>query len=82
MRGHRKMYRHVVIDENNCYLQLILWRLSLNQPHSSYRLCTGTCGENPVSFSATRRIKILIYNVENYDPRIATLLRKIFMLRT
>ena len=55
-----KMYRQIAINPCHRNYQIILWRSSINQPVSAYRLNTVTYGQSCSPFLALRAIDELI----------------------
>ncbi|XP_054259891.1 uncharacterized protein LOC128984578 [Macrosteles quadrilineatus] len=54
-----KMYRQVLVDENDCKFQQILWRTNSYEPVKIYKLKTVTYGTSSAPFLATRCLKQL-----------------------
>lgn len=53
-----KMYRQVVVQNNQRDLELILWRPNKNQPINCYKLNTVTYGTASTSFLAAKQLAI------------------------
>ncbi|XP_018394988.1 PREDICTED: uncharacterized protein LOC108773621 [Cyphomyrmex costatus] len=64
-----KMYRQVLITENQVALQRIVWRDTPNEDIKTYELMTLTYGTAPASFLATKVIQRLAELEENQFPR-------------
>lgn len=52
-----KMYRQILVNENDQPYQGIIWRENQSQPLNTYQLCTLTYSTAPAAFLATRCIQ-------------------------
>jgi hypothetical protein len=72
-----KMYRQIVVRPQDRDLQRILWRYSSEGPIQEYRLTTVTYGTSSAPFLATRCLKKLADDEQQY-PRAAQVLNNDF----
>ena len=63
-----KMYRQVAIEPRDRNFLRILWRYSLDEPISTYRLTTVTYGTKPASFLAIRALQQVVYDNQLIYP--------------
>lgn len=75
-----KMYRQVLIQDNQRDLQLILWRPNKNQPINSYKLNTVTYGTASASFLAVRCLKQLAIDNQIAYPYISNIIETDFYM--
>ncbi|RYE27129.1 MAG: hypothetical protein EOP45_02210 [Sphingobacteriaceae bacterium] len=66
-----KMYRQILIDDDQTNLQCIVWRDSTNEPIRSYRLKTVTYGTANAPYLAIRAIRQLAFDTANEYPEIS-----------
>lgn len=75
-----KMYRQVLINENDRSFQRILWRDSPDKPLIHFALNTVTYGTVPASFLATRVLKQLAVECAEQSPEVSqSILRDFYM---
>lgn len=75
-----KMYRQILINENQRDLQRIFWRESSEERLKEYRLNTLTYGTSPASFISTRCLHELAYqNSEKYPDASKIILRDFYV---
>jgi len=75
-----KMYRQMLINENDRSFQRILWRDSPDKPLLHFALNTVTYGTVPASFLATRVLKELVVECAEQSPEISqSILRDFYM---
>ncbi|GFW17540.1 integrase catalytic domain-containing protein [Trichonephila clavipes] len=53
------MYRQILVDPNQRYLQRIMWKTSADAPAKTYKQATVTYGTVSAPFLATRTLKVL-----------------------
>lgn len=75
-----KMYRQVLMDENQTSLQRIVWRNQPTESIKTYELLTLTYGNAPASFLATRVIQKLANLEERQFPKGALITRRNFYM--
>jgi len=73
----KMMYRQIVVYPQDRDLQRILWKYSSEEPIQEYRLTTVTYGTSSAPFLATRCLKKLADDKEQY-PRSAQVLSNVF----
>lgn len=73
-----KMYRQVLIAQQDSAFQKILYRFDRNQPVQTYRLKTVTYGLSPSSFLATRTLMQLAEDEGDNYPKAKPVLQKDF----
>jgi len=66
-----KMYRQVLIAEEDRIFQLILWRAECNKPLEIYQLNTVSYGTSPAPFLAIRCLNELANNYKHIFPNSA-----------
>lgn len=71
-----KMYRQILVKEEQQNLQRIIWRENETDPLMVYKLRTVTYGTGPASFLATRCLKQIA--LENEKPEISKIISRIF----
>ncbi|XP_030758319.1 uncharacterized protein LOC115884018 [Sitophilus oryzae] len=75
-----KMYRQVLIKENQRDLQRILWRFDTSDPIGVYRLNTITYGTGPAAYLAVRCLTQLAHDyVDVYPIASQVILRDFYM---
>lgn len=70
-----KMYRQILLDEDQIDLQRIVWRESSNEPFRDYVLKTIVYGTADAPYLATRTLKQLAMDIENVYPIAAKIIR-------
>ncbi|XP_025995820.2 uncharacterized protein LOC105202869 [Solenopsis invicta] len=75
-----KMYRQILITDDQTALQRIVWRDDPNQELKTYELLTLTYGTAPASFLATKVIYQLAELEENRFPKGAAIARRDFYM--
>jgi hypothetical protein len=75
-----KMYRQVLLHQDDIVLQRILWRSSQDNPVQLYELLTVTYGLAPSSFLATRVLRQLADDEGGAYPLAGPALRKNFYI--
>jgi hypothetical protein len=75
-----KMYRQILIDPDDKYCQLILWRNNATEPVNTYALTTLTYGTKPASFIATRCLKELAEINSHKYPRACEIINNNFYM--
>lgn len=73
-----KMYRQILVDQDQRSLQLILWRSNPESDIKIYQLNTLTYGTAPAAFLATRCLKEISIQCEKSDPEISKIIRNDF----
>ncbi|XP_045451260.1 uncharacterized protein LOC123660203 [Melitaea cinxia] len=73
-----KMYRQVLVEEQQRHLQLILWRDDPSQPLGIYRLNTVTYGTASAPFLSIRCLKQL--GTESADPDVQRIIKEDFFV--
>ncbi|XP_049300463.1 uncharacterized protein LOC125774090 [Anopheles funestus] len=66
-----KMYRQVLVAEEDSWLQCILWRANPKEPLRAYRLLTVTYGEAASSYLACRSLNEVGERLKSTNPKIA-----------
>lgn len=75
-----KMYRQILIQEDQRHLQCILWRENFEQPLKVYQLNTVTYGTASAAYLAIRCLQqVGIENKEQYPEASATILRDFYV---
>ncbi|XP_031635623.1 uncharacterized protein LOC116348696, partial [Contarinia nasturtii] len=69
-----KMYRQILVNEDDRKFQKILWRESPDQPISEYQLKTVTYGTSIAPFLATRTTKQMALDNMNEFPQAAQII--------
>jgi len=75
-----KMYRQILLEDNQTALQRIVWRDNPNEEIRTYELLTLTYGTAPASFLATKVIQQLADLEENQFPKGAVVARRDFYM--
>lgn len=75
-----KMFRQILVRENDQHLQRIIWRASPQDPLVDYQLTTVTYGTKAAPFLAMRTLQQLADDDANMFPRAAEALRKSFYM--
>lgn len=75
-----KMYRQILIADEQTPLQRIMWRDEPTEKIKTYELVTLTYGTAPASFIATKTIHQLAELEENQFPKGAIIARKDFYM--
>ncbi|XP_058811085.1 uncharacterized protein LOC131675982 [Topomyia yanbarensis] len=73
-----KMYRQILIADQDTWLQCILWRDSPEKPLKAYRLMTVTYGEASSSFLACRVLREAAEKYREINPNIANIIQQSF----
>ncbi|GBN10081.1 hypothetical protein AVEN_211738-1 [Araneus ventricosus] len=71
----KKMYRQILIDQNQRDLQRIVWKTSADASVKVYKLSTVTYGTFSAPFSATRTLKALADEGRKVFPKAEELLK-------
>ncbi|XP_055632402.1 uncharacterized protein LOC129772899 [Toxorhynchites rutilus septentrionalis] len=66
-----KMFRQIIMDENDMSFQSILWRTNTEEEIGTYELSTVTYGTKPAPFLATRTLKQLAVDEQTNFPQAA-----------
>ncbi|XP_062557384.1 uncharacterized protein LOC134222257 [Armigeres subalbatus] len=75
-----KMYRQILIHDDDKPLQRILWRFDPSDPIAVYELQTVTYGLSPSSFLATRVLKQLVLDLgEKYEHAASSVEEDFYM---
>ncbi|XP_035232906.1 uncharacterized protein LOC118204716 [Stegodyphus dumicola] len=74
-----KMYRQVLVSDEDRNYQQILWRFNPNEEIRTYKLNTVTYGLAPASFLATRCIKQIALDYSQNSAVSHTLLHDVYM---
>ncbi|KAL0892639.1 hypothetical protein ABMA27_014364 [Loxostege sticticalis] len=75
-----KMYRMILVHENDQHLQKIIWRDSPQNPLQEYQLCTLTYGTKAAPFLALRTMKQLAKDeAEKYPLAAQVLLNNVYV---
>ncbi|XP_055918591.1 uncharacterized protein LOC129950692 [Eupeodes corollae] len=70
-----KMYRQILVNDDNTNYQRIVCREDVNQEPIDYRLLTLTYGTAPASFIATRVLKQIVINGSTKYPQASNSLK-------
>ncbi|XP_058827744.1 uncharacterized protein LOC131687664 [Topomyia yanbarensis] len=73
-----KMYRLILITDQDTWLQCILWRYSPEKSLKAYRLMTVTYGEASSSFLACRELHEVAEKYREINPNIANIIQQSF----
>lgn len=73
-----KMYRQILVNDDQRDLQRILWRENLNEPVTHYRLNTVTYGTASASFLAIRTLHQLAYENSEAYPEASKIILEDF----
>ncbi|XP_058816720.1 uncharacterized protein LOC131679999 [Topomyia yanbarensis] len=73
-----KMYRQILIADQDTWLQCILWRDSPEKPLKAYSLMTVTYGEASSSFLACRALHKPAEKYREINPKIANIIQQSF----
>lgn len=77
-----KIYRQILISEENRSLQTILWRSQPRDKLKEYCLNTITYGTTPASYLATACLEKLAHEYEEKAPFVAQVISQIFIWTT
>ncbi|XP_047040011.1 uncharacterized protein LOC124644582 [Helicoverpa zea] len=75
-----KMFRQVLVNNNDQHLQKIVWRESPEQPIQSFQLTTITYGTKSAPFLAMRTLKQLASDERSKHPEAAEILENSFLM--
>jgi len=75
-----KMFRQILVAEEDTHLQRILWRPDPSKALLEYTLATVTYGTTPASFMATQCLMILADNVKQTHPRASEVIKRDFYM--
>ncbi|XP_050315300.1 uncharacterized protein LOC126749647 [Anthonomus grandis grandis] len=75
-----KMYRQVLVSENQRSMQLILWRSDTNTDIQTFQLKTLTYGTAPAAFLSTRCLKEISIRCKQSDPNISQIIENDFYI--
>ncbi|XP_055610425.1 uncharacterized protein LOC129757284 isoform X1 [Uranotaenia lowii] len=76
----QKMFRQILVHEEDRRFQLILWRFSLEEPISTYQLNTVTYGTCSAPFTAARCLKQLAIEFQSEFPEACKIIEKDFYM--
>lgn len=69
-----KMYRQILVEDDQCDYQRIIWRFAPDEPFRSYRLKTLTYGTSPAPYLAIRTLKQLALDMAEEYPIAARII--------
>lgn len=72
----KKMYRQIILNENQTQFHRILWRFDSNQPIDTYELTTVTYGTSCAPFLAVRTIHQLALDERKKYPIASKILKR------
>ncbi|XP_037928768.1 uncharacterized protein LOC119663185 [Teleopsis dalmanni] len=73
-----KMYRQIMVDQDDRRFQLILWRNNDNEPLRTYQLNTVTYGTSSAPYLATKCLQRLAEIEESRHPTAAAIVKRDF----
>lgn len=75
-----KMYRQVLVHENDRDFQRILWRADLTKEVSEYRLNTLTYGFIPASYIAQKCLEVIADSIKDSSPSASLAIKECFYM--
>ncbi|KFM61873.1 hypothetical protein X975_23942, partial [Stegodyphus mimosarum] len=73
-----KMYRQILVDNEDQHLQRIVWRESVSSKMQTYKLCTVVYGTASAPFLATRCLWQIALDSEQDHPHVSSVLKNHF----
>ncbi|XP_050066069.1 uncharacterized protein LOC126555151 [Aphis gossypii] len=75
-----KMFRQIMVAEEDCHLQRVLWRANPSEEIRTYNLLTVTYGTTPASFMATQCLVTLAQEYKNKNRKVAQVIDRDFYM--